>query len=183
MSFDVSDLLENLFGGPAAAPPVMLPDAAPPVYEMEPIGSTEQQAEPVDSTPSNTAMEAARLQPFLWWVRRPDSRGRLGWQSPDLPAFTAWEDLPEPGAGCPVCGSLEIWQDLLGRERCGHCEGEILGKALKLAEAAGRKRQKSQKRKMPPQDCARGVAAVSVDTQDLGSNRPLQGPLQGFAGV
>jgi hypothetical protein len=48
----------------------------------------------------------------------------------------------DPGPGCPVCGSLEQWQDLLGRQRCGRCEVDALARAIKLAERAARLRKR-----------------------------------------
>jgi len=65
---------------------------------------------------------------FADWVRRPDAHGRMGWEAPDLPERDRWwarrdfDDLPLPIAGCPMCGSLESWQDALGRQRCGVCD-------------------------------------------------------------
>ena len=46
----------------------------------------------------------------------------MGWESPGLPSLTAGgrgvtlTPSQNPLLGCPVCGSLESWQDLLGRE-------------------------------------------------------------------
>jgi hypothetical protein len=50
---------------------------------------------------------------FARWVLRPDARGRLGLEAPDLPEPERWwarggfDGRPEPGDGCPKCGSLE----------------------------------------------------------------------------
>jgi membrane-associated PAP2 superfamily phosphatase len=52
-----------------------------------------------------------------------------------------WEAM-EPGPGCPVCGSLEQWQDGRGCRRCGVCEADALDKALKLVERAARLRKR-----------------------------------------
>jgi hypothetical protein len=52
-----------------------------------------------------------------------------------------WEACPQPGDGCPSCGSLESWEDLAGRRRCGQCEAEALDEALALAGDAARLRR------------------------------------------
>jgi hypothetical protein len=116
MGFDVADLLGNLFGaGPMA--PEEIPEAVAPA---------------VVSCPDD---DGGR---FADWVRRPDAHGRMGWQAPDLPEAVPFDALDLPGPGCPKCGSLEQWQDLLGRQRCGVCEADALGRALNLAERAAR---------------------------------------------
>jgi hypothetical protein len=117
------------------------------------------------------------------WVRRPDSDGRTGWETPDLPEAVDVEDLPLPGPGCPVCGSLEQWQDALGRQRCGGCEADALGRALKLVERAARLRRQAQQRKPAARIAPGCVPGGSVDTQDLGSKRPTQGRLRGLCGM
>lgn len=58
---------------------------------------------------------------------------------PDGPCL-AWEKSIEPGPGCSVCGSLEEWQDAIGRLRCGACEADVLGKARRFAETAAQLR-------------------------------------------
>jgi len=55
--------------------------------------------------------------------------------------FVALGESVKPGTGCPACGSLEEWQDALGRVRCGVCEADVLAKALRLAEKAATLRQ------------------------------------------
>ena len=100
---------------------------------------------------------------FADWVRRPDFHGRMGWKAPDLPEVMPFDDLPLPGPPCPKCGSLEQWQDGLGRERCGNCEREILDKALELAEHAAWLRKQAQPRKPAPRIAPRCVAAGSAD--------------------
>ncbi len=65
------------------------------------------------------------------WVLRPDTRGRLGLQSPDAPVpFPTWEDLPEwshrmpaepAGGACWWCGRREWWRSIHGAVVCGHC--------------------------------------------------------------
>ena len=100
MDFDVGDLLGNLFGGCPVVPEEIPAAAAPAVVTLGPD-------------------DAGR---FADWVRRPDAHGRMGWEAFDLPEAVPVEALPLPGPGCPVCGSLEQWQDALGRQRCGRCE-------------------------------------------------------------
>ena len=85
-----------------------------------------------------------------------------------------WDEATEPGAGCPVCGSLESWQDALGRERCGVCEADALDRALELADKAAWLRRQDQERKSAPRIAPCCVPAVSVDTQDLDSKRPRE---------
>jgi hypothetical protein len=93
-----------------------------------------------------------------------------------------WEAM-EPGTACPKCGSLEQWQDLLGRQRCGVCEADALGRALKLAERAARLRTQAQPRKPAPRLAPGCVPVGSTDTLDLGDKRPTQGRLRGLCGV
>jgi hypothetical protein len=126
MDFDVADLLGNLFGsGPAVATVAALESAPPP--EAAPLPDA-----------ADTAGDLLAATPFADWVRRPDYHGRMGWESPDLPEAVPFDALDLPGPGCPKCGSLEQWQDLLGRQRCGVCEADALGRALNLAERAAR---------------------------------------------
>ena len=49
----------------------------------------------------------------------------------EVPDF---DSLPLPGDPCPVCGSLEEWTDLLGRQRCGVCKRATLDKAIQWAD-------------------------------------------------
>ncbi len=131
----------------------------------------------------DAAIEAARLQPFLWWVRCPDSRGRMGWQAPDLPEVIRFDDLPEPGPACAVCGSLESWQDAIGRQRCGRCDAGILDKARELADMAKRLRQQAQRWETAPRIAPGCVAPGMVDMLDPDGKRPAQGQLEGFGGA
>ncbi len=105
---------------------------------------------------------------FADWVCRPDAHGRMGWE----PEAAPFDDLDLPGPGCPMCRSLEQWQDALGRQRCGRCEADALGKALQLAERAARLRKQAQSKKPARHDCAPCVAAGRVDMQDLGDKQP-----------
>ena len=90
------------------------------------------------------------------------------------------DEATEPGTACPRCGSLEQWQDALGRQRCGRCEADTLGRALKLAERAARLRTQAQRRKPAPRIAPGCVPGGSADTQDLKSKRPIQGQPKGF---
>ena len=167
MDYDVTDFLGNLFSGtvPTTAAMVVQPEAVP-----EPILVPE-------------AADVLAALPFTDWVLRPDSHGRMGWEAPDLPEAVPFDDLPLPGPGCPVCGSLESWRDLLGRERCGVCERGLLDKAFQLTEKAARLREQSPTRKPAPPLPRCCVSGGIVDTLDLGGNRPLQGHPRGFVGV
>lgn len=46
-------------------------------------------------------VDADLLSPMLWFIRRPDCHGQIGWESPDLPEWQRWwarcdfDDLPE----------------------------------------------------------------------------------------
>ena len=159
MGFDVTDLLENLFGGPARAA-VPGPDDAggQHVGRVIPCGMATSSTgpEPTGAEPVPAGLQLPLpldgTALFAYWVRRPDSRGRLGWQSPDSPEVVAWADLQEPGPGCPVCGSLESWVDVLGRERCGLCEAKILDKAMQLAERASKLQTKALGQKTASQE-------------------------------
>jgi hypothetical protein len=171
MDFDVADLLGNLFGsGPAVATVAALESAPPP--EAAPLPDA-----------ADTAGDLLAATPFADWVRRPDYHGRMGWESPDLPEAVPFDALDLPGPGCPKCGSLEQWQDLLGRQRCGVCEADALGRALKLAERAARLRTQAQPRKPAPRLAPGCVPVGSTDTLDLGDKRPTQGRLRGLCGV
>lgn len=87
MGYDVTDLLENLFGGgPAAAIPG-------PTTRPEAVDTV---ADPLAGTP------------FADWVRRPDCHGRMGWESPGLPEWQRWwarcdfDGLPEVPVGFSI---------------------------------------------------------------------------------
>ncbi len=78
-------------------------------------------------------MEVMAILRFGSWVPRPDTRSRLGWQSPDaLVPWPAWEDLPEPPESVPAdataracwwCGQREWWRSKAWPDvvRCGWC--------------------------------------------------------------
>ena len=65
---------------------------------------------------------------------RRTTAARLDWPCPSS------DGTIEPGPACSVCGSLEHWQDGLGRRRCGVCEADALARARRLAETAARLR-------------------------------------------
>jgi hypothetical protein len=158
--FDVGDLLGNLFGGGPVVPEV-IPEAATPAVAVPGPGD-----------------DVGR---FADWVRRPDARGRMGWEAPDLPEAVDVDALPGPG--CSACGSLESWIDTLGRQRCGVCERDTLVTALKWADKATEMRLKAQQRKSTPGIAPGCVSCGSGDTLDLGTKRPTQGRLPGLCGV
>ena len=62
-----------------------------------------------------------------------------------------FDNLPAPGPACAVCGSLESWTDLLGRERCGLCERATLDRAIQLSDRAAWLRKNAQPRKQIPE--------------------------------
>ncbi len=125
MDFDVSDLLENLFGGtvPTAAA------VAQPVAQPEPIPQPEVTELPLLPERAGPVVDTLAAE----WENVAD-----------------FDSLPLPGDPCPVCGSLEEWTDLLERRRCGVCERETLDKALQLAERVARLRKQAQPRQSAP---------------------------------
>ena len=64
------------------------------------------------------------------------------------PAGDGWESAIEPPPPCPTCGSLELWQDILGGWHCQHCDGATLRRSLALLERAARLRRFREHRKM-----------------------------------
>jgi hypothetical protein len=110
MGFDAASMLAGLFGAPAVPAAALVPEPAAALLD--------------------TAAEPA-AGAFAEWVQAPDTRGRLGLQSPgaSIP-FSAWEDLPawsggtpaDPAAGpCYWCGRREWWRSIHGAVVCGHC--------------------------------------------------------------
>jgi len=102
------------------------------------------QGEPSADLPAADAPGTLEPGPdFSGWELRPDFGDRLGLEPADAAEPARWwahggfDDLPEPGDGCPQCGSLEAWLDLTGGRRCGECDGSKLGCALQLAHRAG----------------------------------------------
>jgi hypothetical protein len=75
------------------------------------------------------ALPKAMQQPNL--IERPTAA-----PMPDADEMPDFESLPQPGRPCPRCGSLESWQNALGRQRCSVCGRAALEKALRLAEKA-----------------------------------------------
>jgi hypothetical protein len=101
----------------------------------------------------------------------------------DLPEIVPFDALPLPGPPCAVCGSLEQWQDLLGRKRCGVCDADVLHKSLQLVNRATRLRQQAQSRKPAPHEPRCCIPGGQVDILDVDGHRPLQRQPEGFAGV
>ncbi|MCE5268283.1 MAG: hypothetical protein LLG00_10405 [Planctomycetaceae bacterium] len=156
MGYDVTDLLENLFGGgPVTVATVPGPEDAG-GHRHDDDGDR-----------------------FADWVPRPGAHGRMGWQAPDLPEVVAFDDLPLPGPACPVCDSLESWQDALGRQRCAVCEAGVLDRAMEWAERAARLRKQAPPRKPAPRIASGCVSSGPVDTLDLDGKRSLHGQLEG----
>ena len=128
---------------PAADAPALGPTDAPGDHG----GPLQPQGEP-QAVPSGDAL--GDLQPgpdFSGWAPRLDAHGLLGLEAPNLPDSDRWwsvagfDDLPEPGDGCPECGSFETWSDLAGGRRCGVCDRDKLTRALWLADRAARLRR------------------------------------------
>ena len=103
------------------------------------------------ASPEPAAPAASTSDPsgpdFSTWVLRPDFKGRLGWEPPDLPEAERWwaeyefDDLPEADWTCPHCSGLLWWEDLLGSRHCSACEARKLSRSLELAERAARLRR------------------------------------------
>ena len=68
---------------------------------------------------------ARRDPPASAHARRPSNAAR-GHQ----PAGDGWESAIEPPPPCPKCGSLALWQDILGGWHCQHCEGAKFQRSL-----------------------------------------------------
>jgi hypothetical protein len=125
---------------------------------------------------------------FAGWVQRPDFRGRLRWEAPDVPEAERWwaaadfEDLPQPGVPCLRCGGLGLWETLAGTWRCQHCEAAAFRRSLDLAARAARLRAASFG-KVTRQHCAPCDGAGMVDTLDLSAPRAVQGHFWGFGGA
>ena len=173
MSYHAGDFLASLYGDrPATSPdtPGPEPQATAPRQPQEPARTTvadaptlgptdtpgdhdnglQPQGEPSGDTPAADA-DGGPLGglDFSGWVLRPDALGRLGLEPGDLPEADRWwtrggfDELPEPGDGCPACGSLEVWLDLTGGRHCGRCEADKLARSLQLAERAARLRRQT----------------------------------------
>ena len=83
MDYDVTDFLGNLFGG-AVATVTAAPEPMP------------------RPALADTVTDSLIGTPFADWVRRPDFRGRMGWEAPNCPSLT------DGGPGvtsstCPRC--------------------------------------------------------------------------------
>ena len=153
MDFDVGDLFGTLFGGTV---PTTAATVAQSVAVPEPIPRPEAVELPTPAVGTEWA-EVERLPDF--------------------------DSLPLPGDPCPSCGRLEEWTDLLGGRHCGICEADTLDKAIQWVDQAYRLREQAQPRKPTSQDSPGCVSGGMVDTQDLGSGKPLQAMLGGFSMV
>jgi len=83
------------------------------------------------------------------WVQAPDTRGRLGWQTPDSPVpFPAREDLPgwsdstpaEPRDGaCWWCGRRDWWRSVTWPDvvRCGWCHPPVSAPGIEWLNRVG----------------------------------------------
>jgi hypothetical protein len=85
-----------------------------------------------------------------------------------------WDEATGPGLGCPVCGSLESWWDLRGRERCGVCEAATLDRARRFATKAARLRRQSPTTKPAPRAAPGRVSVAAVNTPDRNNQHPTQ---------
>jgi hypothetical protein len=134
MGFDAADLLAGLFDAPAVpaavarVPELATPEAVVPTDRDHAADGEQQDLFGVSPKPAG---------PFADWVMAPDTRGRIGLQSPDAPVpWPAWEDLPvwsdstpaepkaalaAPAAPCYWCGRREWWRSIHGPVVCGHC--------------------------------------------------------------
>jgi hypothetical protein len=79
----------------------------------------------------------------------------------DMPDFDC---LPPPGDQCPVCGSLEMWWDILGGEHCQRCERAALERSIQWADRAARLWRQAQPRKPTPRITPSCVSGGMVDT-------------------
>jgi len=93
-------------------------------------GGRERQRTLDEQRPQRTAPpKPARLenQPYADWVRRPDVRGRLGWEAPGLPerarwwAYRDWDDFPK---GPPCADPLGESGEAAGRQLSASTERE-----------------------------------------------------------
>ncbi len=167
MRYHAADFLTGLFDstvmglvgpGPEARTPTAAADG--PAPDGASPGQTDASGEPAD-------WPAPDAPDFSGWVLRPDATGRLGWEPADLPEDERlWLDrLPErdermpgvvaigdapsfpaddaPLSGCPRCGTLELWWDLLGGVHCQRCDREAFQRAgcCATGEAVGGQHQ------------------------------------------
>jgi len=172
MAFDASGYLLDLHGGPAGGELPEAPAAAiPPGPEDRP---PEPAGDAADDPAANDPL--ARID-FSTWVRRPDFSGRMGWEAPSFPgpapwwAVSTWAELPNPDP-CERCGSLELWQDLLGGWHCQHCERETLARARRWAEKVAELRNRARPpEKRAPESRARAIRGhlPTTDTCSAGA--------------
>lgn len=144
MTFETIDFLAALYGDRRPATDPMPGDTA--ADQAEPPGPDPAEALGGDGGAADPGGEPSGFD-FSGWVLRPDGKGRLGWEAPDLPEASRWwavadfDELPEPGDPCPRCGSFETWSDLLGGEHCGQCEPGKLDRSPKLMHPCTRLRR------------------------------------------
>ena len=119
---------------------------------------------------------------FADWVRRPDSRGRMGWQAPETPVMVPFDDLPRPGPPCPKCGSLELWQSVAGTWRCCHCDAAALQRSRELADLAARLRKQAQPSKPAPRIAPVALRAARSIFWTYRTSGPSRGIYRGLAG-
>ena len=79
--------------------------------------------------------------------RESESASSKTLSAPSLDLPPGWAvDAVDPPAPCPVCGSMELWLDMLGRYRCQHCEANQFRRAMRWAVRAAQLRQIKQVR-------------------------------------
>ncbi len=172
MGFHAADFLAGLFDGTATDPDAPGPEPqAVPTAAAGGMAGDSPALGPVDAPGDRGGDVQPQGQPtgdgpdFAKWVLRPDARGRMGWEPPDVPdAERWWTDLPaagEPLPGvatvggapsfpgddappppCPRCGSLELWWDLLGQPHCQHCDAAAFERSRRWLERAERIRRR-----------------------------------------
>jgi hypothetical protein len=57
------------------------------------------------------------------------------------------EDL-DALAPCPACGSLDLWQTIVGNWRCQHCDAAALRRSRSWAEKAARLREQYERQRL-----------------------------------
>jgi hypothetical protein len=195
MSFEAADFLAGLFDGPAV-PAAKAPDPEPAAGGPElqdPSGALVDNPTAPAAGGGQPALlgdspEPAAL-PFADWVQAPDTRGRLGLQSPGaVVPWPAWEDLPEwsdnaptePAAGpCWWCGRREWWRSIHGAVVCGHCHPP----AVPGLVAEWLNRSKPGPGGEPAAQEARGCVPVGlVDTRHPLADRPSEAVYGALAG-
>ncbi len=153
MTFRATDFLTGLFRTDPADSP-QAPSAQPQATAApadSPAGS--EPLQPQGRSPGDVpaaAGPAPQAGPAVeGWVARAARPGPRVWESPDLPDEDRWwavadfEALPLPDWTCPQCGRFGWWEDLTGGRHCLTCEHNGHMRATRLAERAGRLRQRA----------------------------------------